>query len=293
MIQKEYGKVLTSISFLFVLGQICFYAYLIISNLMNVKKKILIEAIICSLLVIVIYIVIIRLMTYIIENEHRQEKEELKLLEQKYEYQYSLLIQEQKREIHKNQNDILEQLLEMQKIFHDHSENKKKQAKEIFEKLENQIEDIGKIQYCADPVFNTVLILKQEEAQKHGISMDIRIHSMMELNVDDIDKCCILTNLLDNAIESAKKVLGHPNILVRIGKRAGYLVVKIENPTVNDLKKNANGKYMTSKRHVSSKKHGRGLSIVQSIVEKNNGYFKIEKVDDTVSVVVFLPVKSE
>jgi sensor histidine kinase regulating citrate/malate metabolism len=88
--------------------------------------------------------------------------------------------------------------------------------------------------------------------------MQVCVDSYAKTKVEDYDLCSIITNILDNAIEAAKRVkeIGKEvsPIEVHIGHRAGYLVLKVRNPIVEPLRKNKKGQYVSSKKENGSLK---------------------------------------
>lgn len=112
-----------------------------------------------------------------------------------------------------------------------------------------------------------VLSLKNEEAQKHGISLRCEGSFGMLERLEQVDVCTILSNLLDNALEAAR---GIPNgeIMMRCVERKNYITLIITNPVKEDVRI-VNNRIPTIK--ADTEKHGFGLSAVMRIAKKYHG----------------------
>lgn len=306
------------ISCMFAVGQIIFYYYLFLSNPNGLTEKIIGIATICSLVVLFVHGAMLELMERIVENQKKQNLEEKKLLEKKYEYDYYLLAEEQTAAVKKIHEDMKKQLQAVQTLMESKDEEKKREAEKILGELEDEINHFGRVYYCDDAVLNTILSLKQEKAQKMGIEMDIKVESVIKTEADDIDLCSIVTNLLDNAIEATEKVKAakkttadtedvkesrersaakenaKEQISVRVGQRGGYLMLQVENPILQAPVKNKKGHYVSSKKETNKiKEHGRGLRIVETNVEKTGGYLAFKEADGKVIVTAFIKEREE
>lgn len=108
---------------------------------------------------------------------------------------------------------------------------------------------------CIDALIN----VKYTTAKEKGIDFILKIFIPEELPINQCDMGIVLGNILDNAIEatekcnsSAKKI----EIIMGIKKEALVLVVK--NPLAGSLKRNKDGKLLSTKE--DSKRHGYGIN---------------------------------
>lgn len=125
---------------------------------------------------------------------------------------------------------------------------------------------------CIDPLIN----VKYTTAKEKGIDFILKIFIPEELPINQCDMGIVLGNILDNAIEatekcnsSAKKI----EIIMGIKKEALVLVVK--NPLAGSLKRNKDGKLLSTKE--DSKRHGYGINSVIKVARKYNGDVIIEE----------------
>ena len=125
---------------------------------------------------------------------------------------------------------------------------------------------------CIDALIN----VKYKTAKEKGIDFILKIFIPEELPINQCDMGIVLGNILDNAIEatekcnsSAKKI----EIIMGIKKEALVLVVK--NPLAGSLKRNKDGKLLSTKE--DSKRHGYGINSVIKVARKYNGDVIIEE----------------
>lgn len=125
---------------------------------------------------------------------------------------------------------------------------------------------------CIDALIN----VKYTTAKEKGIDFILKIFIPEELPINQCDMGIVLGNILDNAIEatekcnsSAKKI----EIIMGIKKEALVLVVK--NPLAGSLKRNKDGRLLSTKE--DSKRHGYGINSVIKVARKYNGDVIIEE----------------
>lgn len=125
---------------------------------------------------------------------------------------------------------------------------------------------------CIDALIN----VKYTTAKEKGIDFILKIFIPEELPINQCDMGIVLGNILDNAIEatekcnsSAKKI----EIIMGIKKEALVLVVK--NPLAGSLKRNKDGKLLSTKE--DSKRHRYGINSVIKVARKYNGDVIIEE----------------
>ncbi len=111
--------------------------------------------------------------------------------------------------------------------------------------------------YCADPAVNAVLNHYLQMADKAGIRTSLKIILPEKLEIDNIDLCSILGNLLENAIAACQDVaLEHRFISLTISPEQGReLYIAISNSF--DGKPSLNGS-----RYRSTKKDGSGIGLL-------------------------------
>jgi len=122
--------------------------------------------------------------------------------------------------------------------------------------------------YTDNVVINSILLSKKKESEEHNIKISLDLNMDYDIKVSDIDMCIILGNLLDNSIEACSNIEGDRFIDLKIVSQDTRLIIKISNNTNGNLDE-VDGKFLTTKK---SGIHGLGLTQIDEIVKKYNGY---------------------
>lgn len=144
----------------------------------------------------------------------------------------------------------------------------KDEAISYINEIDSSISKLDKNIYTDDMAVNSILVtkIKTMEDNDINISLDLRIN--MEIEISNVDICVILGNLLDNSIEACSNIEGYKFINLRIVSESNKLVIKISNSTdgcINEF----NGRFISTKDGMM---HGIGLTQVDGVVKKYNGY---------------------
>lgn len=194
---------------------------------------------------------------------------------------YYKLVKENNDKLIKLKHDIKNQLQVAYVLF----EQDKKEAIKLLDEINDNLEEIHQVDYCKNPILNTILAIKIAEAKKHDITVEIEIENEIDFNMKEIDICNLFTNLLDNSIEACRKVKER-QIKININQKFDNIVIKCENTYNQMTKKDKHGKLKSTKRE--HKKHGYGMKIIESIVEQYNGELNVQmKGDQFMITIVF------
>lgn len=106
------------------------------------------------------------------------------------------------------------------------------------------------------------------------------------INIERYDFCVALGNLLDNAVEAARKVINPDDryISVSIITADNSLIINIENSS----ERMSNPDLKTDKKNTLL--HGYGISNVKAIAEKYGGVFTIERRESSCEATLIFPV---
>ncbi len=117
----------------------------------------------------------------------------------------------------------------------------------------------------ADAILNSKISL----ARSRGVTVQADAHIPVKLSMSELDLCCILGNLFDNAIEaSAKLPEGERLIRVYMDMKGTQLYLSFTNFTAGDKLTKTGGRFRTTK----GEGHGFGLVRIDTIVERLGGY---------------------
>ena len=161
-------------------------------------------------------------------------------------------------------HDLKNHMLCMQIMLKNHQF---KELDNYFWHLNNEVSKVITKFNTGNTVIDTVLSSKIALANFHKIPIDIQIPNLIEVEIKDFELCAILSNLLDNAIESSNKTK-QPAIKVKISSLCNCIIIIISNRTDDNILTN-NPKLITTKKDKVN--HGIGLSIVDDIVKKYGG----------------------
>lgn len=196
------------------------------------------------------------------ENALLQQQSEMQLevysdLQQRY--------QNSMRTIHDAKRHVraLESLIQS-----DHLAEAQQYKESLFQKL-NELQP--SIQ-CDNPLLSAILnhvFLKAE--QRHIVlKMDLQGEEQLSM-LAGVDLTTIVSNLLDNAVDAVLELPEEQRYIhFAVAFQMGEIMIHVENPTKNDLKREGNAVVSTKEGHL-----GLGLKNVEMVVKKYKGDFKI------------------
>ena len=212
----------------------------------------------------------------------REERKVTELLRKQITIQQELYEQQYRniRRVRKHQHDIKHKLIAIQQMLVQEDYEK---AKSYTEDYLAELENIKELKY-GDSVISTMLLLKEERAQKLNIQMNVDIQVFHTKRISEIDLSVILGNLLDNAIEAEKSIANDPQIKVCICEKQ-MLYVCVENRIEQPVgEQHLQGR--SSKR--DSILHGFGISCIRELVEKYEGTLEIQNQDGWFCVELYI-----
>lgn len=123
-------------------------------------------------------------------------------------------------------------------------------------------------------ISDAILSDKQNSVKEENIT--IEFDGTIPISINKVDLCIILGNAIDNAIEACLTLDGEKKITIYGGFSHSYYILTISNPT--EKIENYNIFPFTTKSDKSE--HGFGLLNIKSVVDKYNGYMKIDNKDN-------------
>lgn len=139
---------------------------------------------------------------------------------------------------------------------------------------------------AVDAILNNKLKVMCELGLKYHL--DCQIPKDLDVSMFEIELCSILGNLLDNAIESVKRLNDKKlsiNILMRYHR--DKLIIKVVNPCNINTNSNFNCNKVSSSK---GKRYGIGLRSIKDKVLLYKGYYNFEIRDSNFHAVIVLPM---
>ena len=216
-------------------------------------------------------ILILLLFVFCFYIEIRSKKTELD-----YEHMRNILLEEKYQEVNdiyganaKLYHDLNNHLNVMYQLINKESIN---EAKKYIREISQPVQNLSKTVWTGIDIVDVIINSKIDKMNKLGISYTINAEFPQNTNIASNDICTIISNLLDNAIEAAKKVQDRgESISIIIRKIKYFLVIQITNPCIDDI---ANGSVLPVTTKKDKKMHGWGLPSTVSIIEKYGGTFE-------------------
>ena len=154
------------------------------------------------------------------------------------------------------------------------------EAADYLETIYNQLKSVSKVLRTKVTAFNALLQVKNAACEEKGIALEMDIRSTLEgLTVPAWELCCIIGNLMDNAMDAVGGMQnGRIWLNVREDLRSFYFTVRNNGaPVPEELRQSI------FEPGVSTKGEGRGmgLSIVRQTLAEFGGTIALEEGDET------------
>lgn len=160
------------------------------------------------------------------------------------------------------------------------------EAKKYLDNLEVDLDDIRLLFDTGNLNIDAILNAKVSLALENGIKCDYKAVIPKSLTVSDIDLCVLIGNLIDNAVESCRKLPVEEQFLrLYIAPFKEQLYISVTNAT-NEVVRKLDEEYISNKRG----DHGHGLKRINNIVEKYDGYINRKNEPGVFVTEVMLPL---
>ncbi len=238
----------------------------------NDSLKIYIIKMLSFAMVICLLSVLVSLLTSVLAKKYYSDLNHI--LEKQVQAQISHYEQREKAntELRKFKHDYNNHINCIQALI---SSGRYEEVSEYLNKLSTLLPSDSFLYKTGNYLSDAILTDKQEKAKKDKIQ--ISFSGTIPTSINNTDLCIILSNALDNAIESSRMCEGEKEISVYGGYRHGYFILVMKNPTVNNISDNAALPATTKEDKLH---HGFGLLNINTVVEKYNGFMKTECKDN-------------
>ncbi len=152
--------------------------------------------------------------------------------------------------------------------------------------LDTDLQAVDTAVKTGNPMTDAILSSKISLARAKGIEVTADAHIPVRLSSPEIDLCCILGNLFDNAIEASLKLPEDKRLIrVYMDMKNTQLYISFTNFTAGKKMKKEGGRFRSTK----GGGHGFGLVRIDAIVERLDGYISRNSEDGAFTTEILLP----
>lgn len=162
----------------------------------------------------------------------------------------------------------------------------------LIDKLDISLGKIEQRILCSNKVLNALFSERMSYAEEAGVMLEYDIVEPLYFqDIDDVDLCSLVGNILDNAIEAEKQSAERAGIWfsMKMAKEGRHIIIQVEN-SYDENEENHKGKIIGTGR--VGAKHGIGLRNVRKIVRQYGGMIEDKKDDGRFRIKILLPVQS-
>lgn len=159
-------------------------------------------------------------------------------------------------------------------------------VKRYLDLLDDDLMTVDTVIKTGNPMTDAILNSKISLAKAKDIQVIADAHIPVRLKSSEIDLCCIIGNLFDNAIEASMKLPQEQRqIRVYMDMKNTQLYISFTNFTAGKKMKKEGTRFRSTK----GKDHGFGLIRIDTIVERLEGYISRNSEDGAFTTEILLP----
>ena len=152
--------------------------------------------------------------------------------------------------------------------------------------LDTDLQAVDTVIKTGNPMTDAILNSKISLAKAKDIEVVADAHIPVKLKSSEIDLCCILGNLFDNAIEASGALPeGQRLIRVYMDMKGTQLYISFTNLTARRKLKKTAGRFQSTK----GEGHGFGLARIDAIIERLDGYLSRNSEDGAFTTEILIP----
>ena len=158
--------------------------------------------------------------------------------------------------------------------------------KRYLDLLDDDLTTVDTVIKTGNPMTDAILNSKISLANSRNVKVIADACIPMKLNLSEIDLCCIIGNLFDNAIEASMKLPEDQRVIrLYMDLRNTQLYISITNFTAGKKMKKEGKLFRSTK----GEGHGFGLVRIDAIVERLDGYISRNSEDGAFTTEILLP----
>lgn len=158
--------------------------------------------------------------------------------------------------------------------------------KAYLDELDTDLNTVDTVVKTGNSMADAILNSKISLAKSRGIPVHVDAHIPVKLSMSELDLCCIIGNLFDNAIE-ASVALPEEERMIRVymDMKGSQLYISFTNFTAAKKLSKVGGRFRTTK----GEGHGFGLVRIDSIIERLDGYLSRNSEDGAFTTEILIP----
>lgn len=158
--------------------------------------------------------------------------------------------------------------------------------KRYLELLDEDLSTVDTVIKTGNSMTDAILNSKISLAKSKDIQVVADAHIPVKLNSSEIDLCCIIGNLFDNAIEASLKLPKEQRLIrVYMDMKNTQLYISFTNFTADKKMKKDGNLFRSTK----GEGHGFGLIRIDTIIERLEGYISRNSEDGAFTTEILLP----
>ena len=158
--------------------------------------------------------------------------------------------------------------------------------KAYLDELDTDLNTVDTVVKTGNAMADAILNSKISLAQSKSISVHCDAHIPVKLQMSELDLCCILGNLFDNAIEASLSLPeAERQIRVYMDMKGTQLYISFTNFTSGRKLNRVGNIFKTSK----GDGHGFGLVRIDNIIERLGGYLSRNSEDGAFTTEILIP----
>lgn len=152
--------------------------------------------------------------------------------------------------------------------------------------LDKDLTTVDTVIKTGNPMADAILNSKISLAKSKGITVTADAHIPVKLKSSEIDLCCIIGNLFDNAIDASLKLPEEQRMIrVYMDMKNTQLYLSFTNFTAEKKRTKVGKRFRSTK----GEGHGFGLVRIDAIVERLDGYISRNSEDGAFTTEILLP----
>jgi two-component system sensor histidine kinase AgrC len=158
--------------------------------------------------------------------------------------------------------------------------------KAYLDELDTDLNTVDTVVKTGNAMADAILNSKISLAQSKSIAVHCDAHIPVKLQMSELDLCCILGNLFDNAIEASLSLPeSERQIRVYMDMKGTQLYISFTNFTSGRKLNKVGNLFQTSK----GEGHGFGLVRIDNIIERLGGYLSRNSEDGAFTTEILIP----